>query len=604
MNGAFNPFQIQQILERTTWTPNFQPATDRDWWESARLRANPLTIEELRRDADAALVNPPVFMPASVYLKFRENGDRREFETLIHSRGRAVTALALMECFENNGRYLTALQDYIWAICEQSTWSYPAHLADLPDVSDPYIDLSVAMTGLALSDVYLLLGDRFDPGVSRRLRHEFDVRIWSAYLAHQDFHWQGNWLERTIGNWTAVCTAGVLGSAINMNLEPKRLALIVDRGLRSLDEYLETFDPDGGSSEGPGYWDYGFGYYSIIAQLLAQRTEGMIDLFEKRQVREIAQFPLRTQLSRGAYVTFSDCSLDVEMEAGLLQMLAQRLDLPGLLELRPDYKKPRVSVRGLTWLLRDLALGVGSISNSTTSPLPDHVWFSGLNWMISRDQDSGIVLAIKGGHNQEQHNQNDVGSLIVHLNGESLITDPGRGKYTRQYFGPERYDFLVNNSRGHSTPVVNGSSQVNGREAAATVIDHSHDSEMDRLALDMTAAYPLEANLRSLVREATFDRMRHVITLKDSYEFVDERSEFESVLITFSKVSESPGEIVVQGERSAIRIRFDSELVRFSHDTVENVELDASTVDIHRLLFSPKTPSKSGSVSLTIEPRL
>src|SRR5688500_15997717 len=163
---GLNPYQIQQILERTEWKPNFVAATDRLWWESLRKRTDLALIEELLADAELALAQPPAFLPASLYLKFRETGDRKEYEALLHSRGKAVAALALAECFEGSGRYLTALQDYIWAICEQSTWSYPAHLADLPDPTDPYIDLSVAMTALALSDVYLLLGDRFDSGVT------------------------------------------------------------------------------------------------------------------------------------------------------------------------------------------------------------------------------------------------------------------------------------------------------------------------------------------------------------------------------------------------------------------------------------------------------
>ena len=48
------------------------------------------------------------------------------------------------------------------------------------------------------------------------------------------------------------------------------------------------------------------------------------------------------------------------------------------------------------------------------------------------------MLAAKGGHNGEMHNQNDVGNLIVHAFGESLVADLGRGRYTRAYFGPAR----------------------------------------------------------------------------------------------------------------------------------------------------------------------
>ena len=77
------------------------------------------------------------------------------------------------------------------------------------------------------------------------------------------------------------------------------------------------------------------------------------------------------------------------------------------------------------------------------------------------------MLATKGGHNGEMHNQNDVGNVIVHVDGESVISDIGRGRYTKAYFGPERYEHIANSSRGHSVPVPNGQEQLPGGEHGA-----------------------------------------------------------------------------------------------------------------------------------------
>ena len=67
-------------------------------------------------------------------------------------------------------------------------------------------------------------------------------------------------------------------------------------------------------------------------------------------------------------------------------------------------------------------------------------------WMVARQapEDPGaLVLATKGGHNGELHNQNDVGNVIVHVETESVISDIGRGRYTKAYFGPERYEHIA-----------------------------------------------------------------------------------------------------------------------------------------------------------------
>ena len=48
-------------------------------------------------------------------------------------------------------------------------------------------------------------------------------------------------------------------------------------------------------------------------------------------------------------------------------------------------------------------------------------------------------LGMKGGHNDESHNHNDVGSFVVYHNGKPILVDPGVGEYTSKTFSKERY---------------------------------------------------------------------------------------------------------------------------------------------------------------------
>jgi hypothetical protein len=596
---SLNPYQIQQILERTTWSPIFVPATKRGWWEGRRARMEPGLIDEIVSQAEGALEESPAFLPMTEYLAFRDTGDRRGYEALLHQRGWNLGALTMAHCLTGDDRYLGQIQNYLWAILEQATWVYPAHANGLPDPARPSIDLNAAMTALSLTDIVQLVGDRLEPGLLRKLRWELDVRVWTPYLERNDFHWQGASLDRGINNWTAVCTAGVLGSAIAMEMEPERLARIVDRGLRSLDEYIATFDIDGGSSEGPGYWDYGFGYFAIIAQLLAHRTQGRIDLFEHEQVGKIAVFPLRTQLSPGRYVTFSDCNLDVQMEPGLLELLAARLDLPALRGLGGESRRPRGGVYAISWLVRDTHWR--TFEPVPAAPPEESTWYRGLQWMISRGAANGLVLAIKGGHNRELHNQNDVGSLIVAVGDETILTDPGRGVYTRQYFGPERYTFLVNNSMGHSVPVVNGHLQGTGEAFAALVLAQSFDSGVDTLTLDLAAAYPPEAGAVRIVREARYQRKAGTIDLIDTFTLrEDAGTAFESALITLHDVAIGDGEVIVTAARHRLRIAFDAAKVTAWIDAHEGVELWDAPTTVRRIVFSLREPAREGTIALGI----
>ena len=132
-----------------------------------------------------------------------------------------------------------------------------------------------------------------------------------------------------------------------------------------------------------------------------------------------------------------------------------------------------------------------------------------MQWMIARydpaDPDA-LVVAVKGGHNDEMHNQNDVGNLIVHYRQTSPVADIGRGRYTRQYFSDGRYEVFVNTSLAHSVPVVTGCPQPPGEQYAAQVLEHHADKSSDRLRLDLTRAYPPEADLASLARTVTLHR--------------------------------------------------------------------------------------------------
>lgn len=49
----------------------------------------------------------------------------------------------------------------------------------------------------------------------------------------------------------------------------------------------------------------------------------------------------------------------------------------------------------------------------------------------------GVVFLAKGGHNDEEHNHNDVGSFSIALDGDPLVVDAGVNTHTAQTFGPQ-----------------------------------------------------------------------------------------------------------------------------------------------------------------------
>lgn len=622
MLSQYNPIRIEEILHAVPASAPFPTAADRTAWNEIRTAIGEQAAQIIRR-AEQFAQTPIPDLPASLYLELRRTGQREGYQQPMGQRREMLATLALAECLENEGRFLDPILDVAWAICEESSWAYPAHQIDLADVTRPHIDLAVAMTALDLAELDHLLGPALDPALAKRIQDEVDRRCLTPYLSRHDHWWLFRSESREMNNWNAVCNAGVAGAAIYLEPDPARLAEILARTARSLDDYLATFDPDGGSSEGPGYWTYGFGHYVVLAHLVEQRTAGQMPFLGGEQIPQIARYPLRTVLSPGRPVNFSDCDRDVSFNPALLHFLSQRLDIPDLSLLAEQQTDGRRQ-QSLAWSLRDLAWPserVGesesrSVGGRSTDIAPsdaptfrpsDHDWFRGMAWMIARrdpgDPD-GLVLAAKGGHNKEMHNQNDVGNFIVHYRGESLVADLGRGRYTRAYFGPQRYDHLVNSSLGHSVPVVNGLPQAFGREHAARVLDHHADATSDTLALDIKDAYPPEAKLESLERRITLlrDPAPGRVELTDTVQFACGPGNFESVLTTFARVTIGSETVNIQGDRGALQIRFDPAVVTPDLDEVPDVDFPDGPITVSRLRFTLAQPATTATIRLDLIP--
>ncbi len=605
MLSQYNAINYEIFLRENQPKPPFPPASDRDAWQAIRQKLGKELAAEFIQHAEKAVEDPIPFLPASLYLECKRTGERKNYENQSWQRRLMMRDLLIGECLEYQGRFLEKLMDVIWAICEESSWVYPAHQQDLEDMDDPYIDLGVAGTAFELAETDALIGSELDPRVDRRIRYEINRRCFVPYLARHDFWWLYNSTEREVNNWTAVCNAGVMGAAIYLEQDPARLADILAKGSRSLDDYLTTFDEDGGSTEGPGYWTYGFSYYTLIGHLVEQRTAGQARFFDGEQVRKIVQFPLRSMLSQGMYVNFSDAPRYATFISAQLTYLANRLNVPGLIALAKEQKVFEARPE-LAWMLRSMVWDLPEPDGTKFAPAP-HDWYNGMMWMFSRQKPEdphALVLAAKGGHNEEMHNHNDVGNFIVHINEELVIADVGCGRYTLQYFGPQRYEHFATSSLGHSVPVPNGQVQLPGKQHAAQLIEHSSGPDCDVLHTEMKDAYPAEAGLASLQRRLVFhrDASEGWVELEDSFTFQDGPGTFESALTTFGKVELGENAVLLKGDLGKLRVGYDPQQVNVRAELFKDIDLQEGLRDVYRVVFALQEPKQAGTVRLEIVP--
>lgn len=562
-------------------------------------------LAELMAQAEADAVAEIPALSAKLYHEFRETGRREGYEDAQRARRSMLYRLVLAEWLSGEGRFVAAIEDVLWARLEETNWAWPAHARELDRFDRPTLDLAAAMTALDLAEVDYLIGDRLSANLRDRVRVEVERRVVGPFLNRNDHWWLHTTPQKQVNNWTAVCVAGAVGAALYLETDMGRLAEIVTRGLHSLADYLETFDREGGSSEGPDYWTYGFGNYAVLAHLLHERTAGAIDLLGGDFIRDIAQFPLRTMLTEGVWVSFSDSDNNPSFHPGLLSLLAKHLDLPGLLGLGMQNDFGVEVFNQFVWPLRQFAW---PLTEAEPAQLGLHDWYDEMGWMISRldpKDPKSLRLAVKGGHNDEMHNQNDVGSFMVVSGGLVVLTDPGRGRYSKAYFGPDRYQNLFASSLGHSVPVVNGQAQAQGRAHAAEVVEHVHAAEEDRLVLEMAAAYPAEAGLAQLQRTVALKRdvPGGVVRLEDHYAFESAEGEFQSVLVTPLSARAQCAAVHVGEAGAGVRIGFDAGALDVAFDVRKTQEKQYQpAVDLTRIVFTPRQKSREGRVVLDISP--
>ncbi|MFD1955539.1 heparinase II/III family protein [Paenibacillus thailandensis] len=533
-------------------------------------------VGEIRREGKRLGGTPVPELTYGLFTLFEKRGTRLEYENAYFERRRRLNTYMLLALLEpEKEERLKRLYDMIWSVCGEYTWCLPAHIRTAE--ARGAIDLFAAETGFTLCEMRRLLGDRLPALLRDRIAQEVEERLLRPYMEAGPFGW-----ETARHNWSAVC-AGSIGAAALLLLEPsERLTAIVLKALGSMACFLEGYGDDGACLEGVGYWNYGFGYFVYFADLLKRRTEGGIDLFAHPKVRAIALFQQKCYLHGAAVANFSDSAARVPAQLGLSHYLAglyEEFDLPPS-SIRASYTDDHCSrwapaFRNIVWC--DPAKRADTWRDADYV-LPD------AKWVMSRHTSScgSFGFAAKGGHNDEPHNHNDIGSFIVSAEGVQLVAELGAGEYTAAYFGDGRYGFDCNGSQGHSVPIVDGAYQAAGPDSKGEVLEASARDGEVRLKLEMASAYRLP-HLSSLVRELVW-RKRELPSLRltDEFAFTAQPGSIVERIVTLCApvVLEGPGGPEGGAGRTA-GVRFAD-----SPGTMDNarVEDSARTAGIPRIM--------------------
>lgn len=396
------------------------------------------------------------------------------------------------------------------------------------------IDLFAAETGFQLAETLLLLGDTLEEEVRHRMRTEVEERIFAPYLRFFQLH---DWYQRA-SNWNGVCNSSIAATFLLLEEEPGRLKKALEIALMGLDAFLEhAFEEDGSSTEGVSYWQYGLLNFIAMAEFLYTLSDGSMNLLAVEKIKRIAAFPLKLQLSGSNFASFADCDEQVLFHPGILARLAKRTGEDALLSLLAGSVALESDWR-LSMMVRNILWWDGRRPDAAP-PVNSLLPVGGTACLVvNMGPDLPLVLSVKAGHNDEQHNHNDIGSFMLHVAGENILTDPGRGLYSRDYFSAGRYENIFANSYGHSVPRIDGEMQGTGRAFAGKLLEVSEEGVTDgsaQVALEFASAYNCP-DLRSAWRELRLsaeDDGAGTLWLHDTFVFAEQMHEIEEAFITW-----------------------------------------------------------------------
>lgn len=609
--------KLQEILlSPIEWQP-FAKAKDRTAW-AAIPEPIPRKLTSLGEEyLDKDIPN----LPATLYLEYKRIGNRSNYQSIWLERRKMLHCFVLAECMEGKGRFLDAIANLLWAICEESSWTWPAHVGaqragvDLPDTSEPIVALFSAETANSLAWTVYLLKEELDTvsaQICKRVEKEIDIRILTPYLKRDDFGWMA-FVARRDGrrpnNWNPWINSNVLAATLLVEKDETRRLDLVYKVLRCLDNYLVPYPSDGSCDEGPSYWGHAGASLFDNLELLYSATGGRFNLYQDSVIQEIGRFIYRAHISDDYFVNIGDCDARLNIDRDLVFRYGRRikdkkmesLATYGLTE--EELFDTEKSFRSLGRMLHKLfnlsnILTVKSIS----PPLPGDVWLGDedMQMMAARDREGsskGLYVACWAGHNGQSHNHNDVGNFIIFVDGRPFIVDVGKPTYARKTFSADRYEIWPMQSAYHNLPTVNSVMQEAGRRYAARNVQYRSNEDYAQLRMDIASAYPEEAGVKVWFRTVRLNRGKDIQVI-DSFELKEKsRGIIQNLITPCQIVQNKPGILVLRDseKQTELNLQYDSDKLTVQTEAIQLEDDRLVTIwgpRLYRILLKPKSAAK------------
>lgn len=563
--------QLQDVLIPVSQWVTYPSYKDRQVWE----KQIPVDIRQhIIKAGEEALSYEWKPDLATDYLAYKRTGQ------ILTGRKNQMTlnTLVLAELVEGKGRFLDAIIDGAWFLCEVS-WVHSAHAyfqkdqSGLPDPDEPTVELVVADIGAQMAWIYYFFHEEFDkisPLIAKRIRNTVYNRLIDPYYARTDYWWMG-FTPKVVNNWNIWINYNMLQAVLLLedNLENK--ADYVYQLMRSVDCFIDVQHLDGTCEEGPSYFGHAGANLIKFLDLLARSTGGKVDIFSNEKIQNLGRYIRRVNIHNQYFVNFSDAASRCFVSPGAVYLYGKRIGDRQLMGFASDFARNNnwqntLHTGSLFARLLDDVLDAQEILEGEGATLEElSYYFSDSQLAIARDthrSDEGFCFAAHGSNNGVPHNHNDVGSCMLYYNGEPVLVDVGVGVYTRQTFSSQRYSIWTMQSGFHNLPTINGTDQRAGKKYEARDVKFVDKGRTVTFSADIATAYPKDAGVSRWIRSYTLKREREFI-ISDQW-VLDNQKESQQILnfITSCTPEIKDNCVLLKHKNFVLRMKYDKRLLK------------------------------------------
>ena len=512
--------------------------SDRAAWDQVKNAPDKQQyVETIFREAEVAAATPVPPDSAKLFMEFVRNGNRVHYENNYFARRRRLMALVLAEALEYKGRFIDDITEHLYAIEAEYTWAIPAHTGIRNDALPMYeyeeIDLFSAETANLVAQTLAICEkelNKVSPNFVKRLK----AKLMERTVIAVENNLQNYWWKDLLSNWNPwICANLFWAGNYILQGDHVRFTKYGNKLLAITERYYNFYPADGACEEGASYFSRSPENYFLFLEGMYLATDGKFNRYGEEKLRKMFEFISAANMGGNYFATFSDASKEVSLSSGMLYTMAERVNSPELRIFSENYApfSTQIIYSDPMGYLRPYYQLFGKVKaqNSDNNfflvyPVTQHAYL----------RNGDIALAVKGGHNAEQHNHIDIGQFILKFGEKTVAADLGAPTYTKEYFNENRYQFLTTNSSGHNHLVFNNIGQGLGKDFRTAVFETHGDFNHAEIFIDMTPAYPKELKLKSCKRKIIFEAKE--VTVIDEFEAEEKLSPRMTIFSEFAEL--------------------------------------------------------------------